>query len=284
VLLAVAAAAAVVVTLAGTTLLDEHDSAQPVPADEQAQAFQASNTPAAGDVQPDDATPSAMSAESEAASSEAVLEWVDDLGTGDASGAWKAMGPASQAHFGSQDAFEAEMSSLSEGYGAWSSAEPEDVLVTPVLSSEEGTTAVVSLIEMLDQEGTGERRAVAFPVRLVDGEAVIEPFASAGVLEPVVPVAVPAGSVPEPVGSEEELVVVVPSDAKAPILRLDDDEAVVCGQAEGTELTDLEGSPGQRCSYLPPQGMEPGAHTLTAAFVGPDGASITAESMLFDAA
>ena len=30
--------------------------------------------------------------------------------------------------------------------------------------------------------------------------------------------------------------------------------------------------------------MAEGEHTLTMAFVGPDGASITAESMLFDAA
>jgi len=177
------------------------------------------------------------------------------------------------------------MSSLAEGYGAWSAAEPDDVLVTPVLSNDEGTTAVVTLIGMLDIEGARERRANAFPVRLVDGEAVIEPFASAGALEIVVPEVVTEGRVPEPVSSGDELVVVVPSDAEAPILRLDDGEAVVCGQGEGTELADLEGSPGQRCSYLPPEGnMAAGEHTLTMAFVGPDGGSITAESMLFDAA
>jgi hypothetical protein len=283
VLLAVAAAAAVVVTLAGTTLLDERDGTQSGTSGEEVQAFQADST-LVDDTEPDDVTAVALSAESEALSSEAVLEWVVAVGGGDETGAWEAMGPMSQAHFGSQDAFAAEMSSLAEGYGAWSAAEPDEVLVTPVLSSGEGTTAVVTLIGMLDLEGALERRADAFPVRLVDGDAVIEPFASAGALEIVVPETLPAGSAPEPVTAGEELVVVVPGDAGPPILRLDDGDAVVCGQAEGSELTDLEGSPGQRCSYLPPEGMAEGEHTLTMAFVGSDGSSITAECMLFDAA
>lgn len=283
VLLAVAAAAAVVVTLAGTTLLDERDGTQSGTSGEEVQAFQADNT-LVDDTEPGDVAAVALSAETEAASSDAVLEWVGAVSDGDGTGAWEAMGPISQAHFGSQDAFEAEMSSLAEGYGAWSAAEPDDVLVTPVLSSDEGTTAVVTLIGMLDLDGALERRTDAFPVRLVDGDVVIEPFASAGALEIVVPEARPAGGAPESVTAGEELVVVVPSDAEAPILRLDDGDAVVCGQAEGSELTDLDGSPGQRCSYLPPEGMEEGEHTLTMAFVGPDGSSITAESMLFDAA
>jgi hypothetical protein len=280
VLLAVAAAAAVVVALASTTLLDERDGTTSA-SDEEAQTFQASTL--VDDAPLDGASPAALSTESEAASSDAVLEWVDDVGAGDTSGAWEAMGPVSQAHFGSQDAFEAEMSSLAEGYGAWSASEPDEVLVTPVLATDEGTTAVVTLVGTVELEGTRERRADAFPVRLVDGEAVIEPFASAGALEIVVPEPSPEG-MPLSVDAGDELVVVVPSDADAPVLRLDHGEALVCGEAEGTELTDLEGSPGQRCSYLPPEGIAEGEHTLTMAFVGPDGASITAESMLLDAA
>jgi hypothetical protein len=53
---------------------------------------------------------------------------------------------------------------------------------------------------------------------------------------------------------------------------------------EGSELTDLEGLDGQRCSYLPPEGLAAGEHTLTMAFVGSDGTSISAGSILFDAA
>ena len=42
--------------------------------------------------------------------------------------------------------------------------------------------------------------------------------------------------------------------------------------------------PVQRCSYLPPDGIAAGEHTLTVAFVGADGTSITADALLFQAA
>jgi hypothetical protein len=136
----------------------------------------------------------------------------------------------------------------------------------------------------VDQEGAAQRRADAFPVRIVDGDAELEPFAYAGAIEMVVPEPAPADGEAAPVASDEELVVVVPSDVEAPILRLDDGDAVVCGEVEGSELTDLEGATGQRCSYLPPDGLTEGEHTLTMAFVGADGSSISAGSVLFDAA
>jgi hypothetical protein len=284
VLLAVAAAAAVVVGLAGASLLDSRDDTPAVTSDEVAQPTAALDD-AMDDAQPQaGAGPEPISEAGVDASSEAVLAWVEDLGTGDGAAAWQAMGAASQEHFGSQDAFESEMSSLAEGYGAWSEAEPEDVLVTPVLSDADGTLAVVTLVGTVDQEGATQRRADAFPVRIADGEAVLEPFALAGGIE----VVAPAGATPQGDGSlmeaDEELVVVVPSDVEAPILRLDDGDTVVCGQADGTELTALEGASGQRCAYLPPDGLAPGEHTLTMAFVGADGTSISAGSVLFDAA
>jgi hypothetical protein len=268
--------------VAGTTLLEQRSGTDPITSDELAQSTAAVDTTAGS--QPDDETPSVMSEAGTQESSEAVLAWVDDLGTGDGTAAWQAMGSASQAHFGSQEDFEAEMSSLAEGYGAWSEAEPEDVLVTPVLANADVTVAVVTLVGMVDQEGTEQRRADAFPVRIVDGDAVLEPFAFAGAIEVVVPAAAPEGGTPTPVGDDEELVVVVPSDVEAPILRVDDGEAVVCGEGEGSELTALEGTDGQRCSYLPPEDLAAGEHTLTMAFVGSDGTSISAGSVLFDAA
>ena len=281
-LLAVAAAAAIVVTLAGTTLLEQRSGTDDITSDELAQSTAAVDSTA--DTQPDDETPSVMSEAGTEESSEAVLAWVDDLGTGDGTAAWEALGSASQAHFGSQEEFEAEMSSLAEGYGAWAEAQPDDVLVTPVLSNAEGTIAVVTLVGVVDQDGTEQRRADAFPVRIVDGDAVLEPFAFAGAIEMVVPATTPEGGTSTPVEDDEELVVVVPSDVEAPILRVDDGEAVVCGEVEGSELTDLEGADGQRCSYLPPEGLAAGEHTLTMAFVGSDGSSISAGSVLFDAA
>ena len=283
VLLAVAAAAAVVVTLAGTALIEERNGTKEVTTDEAAlPSSSADAVPADG--QPADDTPTRMTEEGADASTAAVLAWVEDLSAGDGAGAWQAMGQASQAHFGSQDAFEAEMSSLAEGYGAWSEAEPEDVLVTPVRTDAESTIAVVTLVGTVDQEGLSERRAEAFPVRLIGGDAVLEPFALAGAIEVVVPAVELPDDAPDTVEPDEGLVVVVPSDADAPILRVDDGETLVCGEAEGSELTALEGTAGQRCSYHPPQGLVPGEHTLTMAFVGSDGSSISAESMLFDAA
>jgi hypothetical protein len=281
-LVAVAAAAVVVVAIAGNTLLEERNGTSDVTAgDNEASA---TLDKLVDDAQPDSVTPSTLSPDSEDATSEAVLTWVDDLGAGDGDGAWQAMGPTSQAHFGSQAAFEEELSALAEGYGAWSAAEPDEVLVTPILASDEGTIAVVTLVGTVEQEGSSQHRADAFPVRLVDGDAVLEPFAFAGELEVVVPEGVPSEGVRPPVAAGEELVIVVPSDAEAPVLRLDDGETLVCGVADGTELTELDTAPGQRCSYLPPDGMDAGEHLLTVAFMGADGASISAASLLFDAA
>ena len=195
------------------------------------------------------------------------------------------MGDSSQAHFGSQAEFESLMTDLAEGYGAWSAAEPDDVLVTPVATDDDGTIAVVTLIGTVQQEGTTQERADAFPVRIVDGDVVLEPFASAGDLEVVIPE--PAGDDGvgyEPVGTGEELVFVLPGDAEAPVLQIDGGDTVICGEADGTELSDLDQSTGQRCAYLPEGGFEAGAHTVTIAFLGPDGASITAESVRFEAA
>jgi hypothetical protein len=280
VLVAVAAAAIVVVALASSSLLEARNGTGVVAPDDPGQASAALET-LVNDAQPKDATPDTISSDGAAASSEAVLAWVDDVEGGDGASAWQAMGPASQAHFGTQSAFEAQLISLEKDYGAWSGVTPDEVLVTPVAATDQGAIAVVTLVGTIDQGGTTRRRAVAFPVRIVDGEAVLEPFASAGALEVVVPEA--AADAP-PVDAGQELVLVVPTDAEAPVLRLDDGEAVVCGKAEGSELTALEGSDGQRCSYLPPAGIRPGEHTLTMAFLGADGTSISAGSQLFEAA
>ncbi len=282
-LVAVAAAAVVVVAFAGTSLLEDRNGSPPVSSEDDGDASPTLEA-LVEDAHPESATPSTMSDGAEDATAEAVLAWVGDLGDGDGSAAWEALGPTSQAHFGSQSAFEDELSALAEGYGAWSGADPDDVLVTPISTDDHGALAVVTLIGTVEQEGTSQHRADAFPVRLVDGDAVLEPFASAGELEVVVPEGVPGSSERSPMASGEELVIVVPSDAEAPVLRLDDGAAVVCGLADGTELTDLEGAPGQRCAYRPADGVSVGVHTLTVAFMGGDGESISAASLLFDAA
>ncbi len=275
-----AAAALVVATIAGASLLEEQqdaDVSSDDPADDPALETLVRNAQSGGTV-------TTISARHEDASSDAVLEWVDHLGAGDATAAWSAMGDTSQAHFASQAEFEGLMTDLAEGYGAWSAAEPDDVLVTPVSADDEGTIAVVTLVGTLDQEGTTEHRAEAFPVRIVKGHVVLEPFASAGDLEVAIPERTSDDTSWESVGTDEELVFVVPGSAEAPVLRIDGGDTVICGEADGTDLHDLDQAPGQRCSYLPEGGFEPGPHTATVAFLGADGTSITAESILFDAA
>jgi hypothetical protein len=283
VLLALAVAAVVVVALAGNTLLEQRDGTTVRSGDRGEEAPDALEA-LVRDAQPEDSTPSTMSAGGEDASTEAVLAWVADLGSGDGDAAWAAMGQISRSHFGSQSAFEAELSALAEGYGAWSAAEPDEVFVTPIVTSDDGTIAVVTLVGTVQQEGATHQRADAFPVRILDGEVHLEPFAFAGELELVVPESIDADGVRPTLDAGEELVIVVPNGAEAPVLRLDDGRSVICGQAEGTDLVPLDGVPGQRCSYLPQDGIGPGPHTFTAAFVGSDGASISAESLLFEAA
>ena len=118
-------------------------------------------------------------------------------------------------------------------------------------SSDDETLAVVTLVGVVDEDAGPHRLAEAFPVRLVAGDVVLEPFALAGSLEVVVPATDPVEGDAEPVPSGEELVIVVPTGVAAPLLRLDEGETVVCGASEGTELTVLEGSPGQRCCVPP---------------------------------
>jgi len=280
VLAAVAAAAVIVVALAGSSLLEQRRGTG-VSSD--APLAAAALETLVREAQGEDATVTTLSTEHEGSSTDAVLAWVSDLGAGDADRAWAAMGDTSQGHFSSKAEFAAMMTDLAEGYGAWSAAEPDDVLVTPVLAGDGGTIAVVTLVGVVDQEGVTQERADAFPVRLIDGDVVLEPFASAGDLEVVTPEPAADGGL-EAMEVDEELVFVLPTGADAPVLRIDGGDTVVCGEAEGTDLHDLEGSSGQRCSFLPDGGFAPGAHVVTVAFLGSDGTSITAESLRFDAA
>jgi hypothetical protein len=282
-LVAVAAAAVLVVGIAGRALLEERDG-DTVSSDRAGAGAEALET-LVRDAQGGRATVTTLSSGHESSSTEAVLAWVSDLGDGDTDGAWTAMGDASQAHFSSRSEFQAMMPDLAEGYGAWSAAEPDDVLVTPVSSDDDGTIAVVTLMGTVDQEGTSQDRVDAFPVRLVDGDVIVEPFASAGPLEVVVPEPLSAdGAGFEGVGLDEELVFVLPASADAPVLRLDGGDTVICGEADGTELNDLEDADGQRCAFLPEGGFDQGEHVVTIAYVGDDGAAVTASSLRFAAA
>src|SRR3546814_20309150 len=132
-------------------------------------------------------------------------------------------------------------------------------------------------------EGMTETRADAFPVRITGGTAEPEPFAFAGEIEFVVPAGIPEGGT-RPVIEDDELVVVVPEGVSAPIVRLDDGEAMVCGEAPGTELTELDQASGQRCAISPDGGIPAGQRVLTAAYATPDGGATPAQPVPFPSA
>ena len=280
-LLGVAAAAVVVVALAGNTLVDARSDTQSTASEDPGAASEELDA-LVEDAQMGSGAPEALSAADEEASSAAVLAWVDDLRAGHAEEAWEAMGAESQDHFGSLSSFEAELPRVTDDHGGWSEA-PEQVLVTPVSADDDAIVAVVTLVGPVASDD--ETMATdAVPVRLVGGQARVEPYASVGDLEPVVPEPSLADGRPATVEGGDELMVVVPDGAEHPVLRLDDGPTVVCGETDGTELIPLEELPGQRCSYLPSEEIEAGVHTLTIAFLGSDGAAISAESLLFEVA
>ena len=215
-------------------------------------------------------------------SSQAVMSWLSALGHGDGDAAWHAMGPGSRGHLGSRSDFEDLMSALSEGWGAWAAATPEVVLVTRVPSSGDGSIVVVTLVGDVQQEGTTNRRADAFAVRVVDGVAELEPFDAAGDIEMVIPG--PSGPHDLPTVEGDELIVVVPLGVDPPMVRLDDGEALVCGEDPRTELVELDDGSAQRCSLAPEGGVAPGERLLTVAFSSPGGGAISVESVRFTAA
>jgi len=281
--LAVAAvAAAVLVVVAGAALVRQR-SADDVGTTETAGSTEDPGAISTLTSTTDTTTATAPTGEDDEVSSAAVLAWVAALAEGDLDAAWDALGPASQQQWGSKAAFEQERSGLAEGYGAWAAATPDHVVVTSLLASGDGSVVVVTLVGEVQQEGTVQHRADSFPVRVVDGSAQLEPFAFAGEVEIVIPEPVPDGGT-RPVVDGDELIVVVPEGVEAPIVRLDDGPTLVCGEAPGTELTDLDQAPGQRCSFTPEGGIPAGSRVLTVAFLSPDGSAISAESVLFEAA
>jgi hypothetical protein len=280
VLVAMAAAAAVVVAVAGGTLLSDRQATEEV---EAADALASSEIDALLDDQAAAGTIVSLSEADATRTSDAVLSFVGALHDGDATTASAAIGPASREALGSDAALEERLAELD--LGAWAAEAPEQVLVTPVLVDGDDVVAIVTLVGSVEVDGELVPRADAIPIRVIDGEVLLEPFVTAGLLELVLPEGLDDDVTDRaPVTGDDELMLVVPEGAAAPVLRLDDGAIVVCGEAPATELIPLEGLPGRRCTYRPDGGIAPGEHTLTVAFVGADGAGISAESVLFEAA
>lgn len=271
VLVAVAVAAVVVVAAAGQSLLASRTGGA-----SRRSSASAELEALVDRSQPVDAAPDALSSAEERSASGAVLAWIGALVRSEASEAWGALGPASQAHFGTATAFEEEMGDLVGAYAPWADANPTEVLVTPVATDEAGTLAVVTLVSPTATE--------AVPVRLADGAAKVEPIAPGAGLELVAPEAAADADRAGPLAPGEEILVVVPIGADAPLLRIDDGDVVACGETDGSRLTTLDDGSAQRCAYLPPEGVLSGRHTLTVALLGSEGSLLGARSVLFDAA
>lgn len=276
VLSAVAVTAAVLVVLAGTSLVRQRSDGGGAPQERIA---------ADGGAVLASTSTSAVASEGEAVTAEkAVLAWVAAVSEDDISTAWDLMGSASRAHFGSRSGYESEAAAVAETYAGWATRAPEDVLVTTLVSSGDGVVVVVTMVGPGAPGAPQQKRAQALPVRIVDGVALLEPFAFAGEIEVVVPEVIPDDPAKPSMGTGEELVVVVPRGVGAPTIRLDDGATLMCGEAAGTELVELDEAPGQRCSYQPSGGISAGDHVLTVGFLAPDGNGIAAESVLFEVA
>lgn len=270
-LIVVAVVAAITVLVAGATLVRDRSLSD-------------LDTSSAGGSTDRATTTTTRDSAADGAPERAVLAWAGALGSGDMAAAWEALGPASQAHFGSRSTFDQERSALAEGYGVWATSTPDHVIVTPVPSGGEAVLVIVTLVGTVRQEGSSVRRADAVPVRLADGAAFVEPFAFAGEIEVSVPGAAARADELPLVQADDELVVTVPRGVDAPTIRIDRREPVVCGDAAATALTEPSDAPGQQCSYHPEGGIEPGRRVLTVAIASSDGSMVSARSVLFEVA
>jgi hypothetical protein len=268
VLSAIAVVAAIAVLVAGATLVRSRT--------DDGLSDEAASTEPAG---APSAAPEGLVAPSDEPAAAIVVDWINAVAAGEMEEAWSLLGPRSQTDWGSFDAFASEATGLAEGYGAWRVSAPE-ILVTPLGEDGDEGLVVVTLVGAVPQEGTTRVRADAFPVRLVGERGVLELYDSAGVMEIVVPDDVGADGALPVLDPSEEIVLVVPGGV-VPVLRLGDGPVVVCGEAPGTQLTPLEGTPGQRCGYSPPGGLPAGDQVLLAAFTSPDGSSVTAHGAPF---
>jgi hypothetical protein len=148
----------------------------------------------------------------------------------------------------------------------------------PLAASDEGTLSVVTLVGTVEQEGDSQVRADAFPVRVIDGEAVLEPFATAGPIDFLIPA--PGGEA----DADDDITFDVPAGVDAPAVRIGDGATIRCGEADGTSFQLVAGTAKQRCTIEPDDDAPAGERVVTVAFTSSDGADVTARSMRYDAA
>lgn len=105
--------------------------------------------------------------------------WIDAIATGDDDTMVELVAPRSLAAFGGEQGVRDEEIALSEGWGAWSSAEGLELTVTRL----DATTAIVTLHGEVSQEGPPQESWAAIPVVITGEGDRVEPFLDLGNVE-----------------------------------------------------------------------------------------------------
>lgn len=189
-----------------------------------------------------------------------VRRWVAAVSAGDLDRAWALMSERAQQRAGGLGAFRAQEGRLVERWGAWASAPDVTPTVTSIVSSDREAALAVTLSGDLPAEDRPGREAAALAVRVVDGEARVEPSGADSGITLVRPSPLGGDALP-PTPTFEA---VVPAGAFA-VFSVDGGDGVVAptAPADGGR---------QRATLRFERPLPPGPHVLTVGVaVSPDG-------------
>lgn len=203
--------------------------------------------------------PAATDGQTASEATDAVLGFIDALGTGDLEAAADRLGPRSRAVLqGRAGPVEAHLREFAEGYGTWASAPDRTTRAVPLGSRR----AVVVVSGEREAEGFVEERHDAFPVRQVeaDGPWLVEPTTTD-----------PAS------GASRLRVSVTPQEQDtAPPTIMERVEVTTPGA--GTAWLSVDGAaprrtavgPERTATWVLDESLSPGSHTLVVAFADGD--------------
>lgn len=200
-----------------------------------------------------------------ASGQQAVAAFTAAIDRGDASAAWRLLGPRSQAFWRTQARFAATMDKQQQGgWAGWTSIRDRTARSVVIASSGEGEILVVTLRGTTSQAGRNVTRAQAFPVRHLKGTFRLELWDFGG-----------GDTVPE---------VTAPGPVYEATVRTSDRTPTFQARAAGEEvawaLDDSDATftnvSGSVAGYQPERPLSPSTHVLTLASVGPGWLTATA--------
>ena len=117
-------------------------------------------------------------APNERAAVSAVSAWIDALANGDTDASWALVAPASQEVIGGRNGYDAIVSGLAEGFGAWTSATDPNGEESPwvFVNEVDDQILVVTLAGTVTQEGVTAVRATSIPVVVLGDTVAVQPF------------------------------------------------------------------------------------------------------------